>query len=169
MIIEETDLRYYIAESTLPNAGYGLFAKEPLKRGDWLEIIGPLVKKGSVADQCTHYAKRYKFAALDLDFKIVPMGYGGIVNHTDDPKKQNCELTVVPDEQKRNPYAAHVVYRFLRDIPEGEELLGNYGEDVGKEIQKLAENTAYHKEQESEWERFLKHNCYDMKRLCDML
>jgi len=167
--VEETDLRYYVKESTIPNAGYGLFAKEPLKRGDWLEVIGPVVKKGGVSDKCTHYAKRYKFAALNLDFKIVPMGYAGIVNHTDDPTKQNCELTVLPDKQLRNPYASHVVYLFIRDIAVDEEILGNYGEDISREIKKMSENAAFHEENGDQWGRFLKHNCYDLKRLCDML
>jgi hypothetical protein len=168
IVVEETDLRYYVKESTLPNAGLGLFAKEPLKKGDYLEVMGPVVKKGSVADQCTHYAKRYKFAALNTEFKIVPMGYAGLVNHTDDPAKQNCELTIVPD-QPRNPLSSHVCYVFTKDIAVDEEILGNYGENVGKEIKKMNENASYHEECLGQWVRFLKHDCYDLKRLCEML
>lgn len=61
-VVEETDYRFCIKTSTLPNAGLGCFAKEKIAKGECLEIIGVLVRCQSPADRCTHYANRYKFA-----------------------------------------------------------------------------------------------------------
>lgn len=169
IFIEETDTRFYIDKSTLPNAGYGLFAKVKIKKGDWLEVIGVMVKKGGIADQCTHYAKRYKFAGTKDDSKIVPMGYAGIINHTADPVLQNMELTCERGLSKRSEHSSEVVYKTLRDIEPGEELLGNYGENIGKEIEKVANNISYHETMKSDWEMFLSYNLYDLKRLTDLL
>ena len=40
IVVEETDNRFYLKASTIKDAGMGVFAKEPLKKGDYLEIIG---------------------------------------------------------------------------------------------------------------------------------
>lgn len=126
-IVEETDNRFEIKKSTIDTAGWGCFAKELIKKGDFLEIIGIIVKPGSLSDQCTHYAKRYKFAASERqDAKIVPMGFGGIVNHTNDEEKQNVFLTYLPrNRSKRSVHSTQAVHMALRDIQAGEELLGN--------------------------------------------
>ena len=93
IIFEENDDRFYVKESTVNRAGKGLFAAKEIKKNSWLEITGVLVERGSVADDCTYYANAYKFAAnvvrkgdkVDVgQFVIVPMGYAGIVNHTDE-------------------------------------------------------------------------------------
>lgn len=157
-ILEETDLRYIIAPSTLPNAGFGLFAKEFLARGDYLEIIGVLVRLDGVADKCTRYAMRYKFAGSKLNAKIVPMGYGAIVNHCDDPAKRNCEIVVIKGLTKRNPNSSEVVYQFTRDIMPGEELLGDYGENLSHEIKKF--NEGVEAVQDVELSRFRSYNLY---------
>lgn len=164
--IEEEDNRFFIKESTIPNAGLGCFAKENLKKGDWLEVIGAYVKKGSAADICTHYAKRYKFAGNpNLDAKIVPFGYAGLVNHSDDLKLQNCQLIFDKKRLKRNQNAGQVFYLFIRDIAEGEELIGNYGPDVGGEIEKISKNANYLTSQQETVEEFLSYNLYNLKNL----
>jgi SET domain-containing protein len=157
-IIEETDNRFYIAKSTLPNAGFGVFAKEAIKKDDWLEVIGVMVKKGGIADQCTNYASKYKFASSKFDAKIIPIGYAGIINHTTDPILQNMDLVRVKGLRKRSPHASEIIYKAIRDIEPGEELLGNYGEQIGQEIEKV-----------SEWETFLDYNLYNLKTLIDNL
>lgn len=170
-IIEETDTRFYIDKSTLPNAGLGCFAKELIKKNDFLEIIGVMVRNGSIADKCTHYAMRYKFAAtLKKEAKIVPLGYGGMVNHTDDPYLQNVQLAYLDrGRTKRSEHSTQAAYLALRDIQPGEELLGNYGEDVGREIEKFNENVDQINNEKYKWERFLKHNLYGLKDLIDSL
>lgn len=128
IFVEETDNRFYIKESTIPNAGFGCFAKEKIKKSDYLEIIGIKVKYGSLIDLCTKYAKNYKFSAEgNFEECIIPMGYGGMVNHTDDQDLQNVAITYLPpDVPVRNQHAGRAVYMAIRDIEENEELLGKY-------------------------------------------
>ncbi len=167
IFVEETDNRYYIKESTLPNAGWGCFASTLLKKGDWLEIIGVYVKKGGIADQCTHYAKRYKFAGSPkMNAKILPMGYAAIVNHTEDPNLQNCALEYVAGLSKRSDHSGQVIYRFIRDILPDEELLGNYGPDIAEEIKKITTTTGFTDSNKIEIERFLKFNLYNLSEIC---
>lgn len=168
--VEETDTRFYIKESTLPNAGYGCFANTFLKAGDWLEIIGVYVKTGGLADECTHYAKRYKFAGSPKkNAKIVPMGFGGIVNHSDDAWLQNCRLEYVAGLNKRNEHSGQVIYRFTRDILTNEELIGNYGPDIGEEIKKMNTNVDFLDNNIEEINRFLKFDLYDTNSIVDKL
>ena len=170
IFVEETDTRFYIKESTLPNAGYGCFANTFLKQGDWLEIIGVYVKTGGIADECTHYAKRYKFAGSDqMNAKIVPMGYGGIVNHSDNTSLQNCKLVFDKGLVKRSQHAGQVVYKFTRDIMPDEELIGNYGPNVSKEIQTYSSNVGFIDNNKIEIERFLSFNLYNMKDIVNKL
>ena len=57
----EDDHRFSIDRSTIPGAGNGLFANEPLAEGDRLEVIGPLIRAETPSDLCTAYADRHKF------------------------------------------------------------------------------------------------------------
>lgn len=164
-IIEETDTRFYVEKSTLPHAGLGCFTTGPLKKGDWLEVIGVQVKSGSVADDCTHYAKRYKFLASDKDYKIVPMGYGGMVNHTDNGANQNVELVRI-NLPGRGP---EIVYQALRDIEPGEELLGYYGDQINTEIEKNVANLSYVEQNQADWAKFLSYDLYHLKCLEEAL
>ena len=112
MTIEEKDDRVYIAPSKIPGAGKGLFAKVPFAAGDVVEVIGILVRTNSIADECTRYADAYKFRVGD--FLLIPMGYGGIVNHSSSP---NMEKII----------KGQCVYlRALRLIQKDEELLFVY-------------------------------------------
>ena len=167
--IEEIDDRFYIEKSNLPHAGYGCFAKTLMKKGDWLEIIGVLVKTDSVADECTHYAKRYKFMGSKKGYKIVPMGLGGLVNHTDERAMQNVQLTCIPGLAKRSEHSSEVVYQALRDIKPGEELLGYYGDQINSEIEKNITNLSYVEENRADWQKFLSFDLYHLKCLEEIL
>lgn len=165
IIIEENDTRFYSDHSTLPGAGLGCFAKELIKKGDYLEVIGVMVKKGGVADKCTHYAMRYKFAGSKLDTKIIPLGFAGLVNHTDDKLLQNVEIRNVRGLQKRSLDASEIVYMAIRDILPGEEVLGNYGEIIDIEIKKIAENQRFYDKNRLDWEKFVSYNLYGLAEL----
>lgn len=169
IFVEENDDRFYIDNSTLPNAGFGLFAKEKIQKGDWLEVIGIMVKKGGIADKCTHYANRYKFAGTKDDAKIVPMGYAGIINHTDDLKLKNVELTCIRGLSKRSQHSSEIVYQAIRDIEPGEELLGNYGNYLSKRLEQTNDNLDFHKKIKTDWDDFLKHDLYNLKKICTIL
>src|SRR3990167_4871707 len=128
-LISEEDHRFYVKESTLPNAGMGCFTRVPLKPGDYLEVIGVYVSCNGPADKCTHYANRYKFAAKEnYTCYIVPMGYGGMVNHANEPSQQNVEIRWIKHMGKKSQHAGEIVYMVIKDIAVDEELLGNYGE-----------------------------------------
>jgi hypothetical protein len=170
IFIEEIDERFYIAPSTLPNAGYGCFAKFFISKGSWLEIIGVYIKTNGIADQCTEYAKRYKFAGgPQMNAKIVPMGYGGMVNHSDDPKLKNCELIFDKGINKRSQHAGQVVYKFLRDVLPDEEVIGNYGQDIGKEINKINENLGFMTANKEQIDKLLEHDLYNLNTVLKSL
>lgn len=187
--VEETDHRFYITESTIPNSGLGVFAKVKLHKGDFLEIIGVITECGSVVDQCTHYANRYKFAnEPEKEFKnvLIPMGYAAIINQANTKEQQNCSITHLPDKclkcqgsscslcggsgilnrVSRNSDGGRCVYLFLRDIEPGEELLGHYSKKIG---QLVVDGQKFTQEESVEWEKFLKKNLYGLGVLLDDL
>lgn len=156
MLIEEKDNRFYIDKSDINNAGFGVFASQDISEGDYLEIIGVMVNVNSVADRCTKFANKYKFAANFSDKysrHIIPMGFGAIVNHTNDKNLQNVELRYIKHNSK-NISAGSAVYYFIKDIKKGQEVLGNYGEEFDKIIT-----------EENYWEMFLDLELYNFKKL----
>lgn len=153
--ISEKDERFYVAQSRQNGAGRGLFASVPIKKGEHLEVIGVAVDRGSPADLCTSFANDYKFAADYSDsFKkhIIPLGYGGIVNHANEKKDQNVEIKYI---KKRSELVC--VYSFLRDVEKDEEILGDYGDEFSKFLAS--------REDEAEWVSFLGLGLYNLGRL----
>jgi hypothetical protein len=115
MIIDEAeDPRFYIADSTIPGAGNGLFARLPLPAGDRFEVIGVQVRRESISDLCSRFADAHKFR--NGDYLLIPLGYGGMVNHSASPNLEK----VFED--------GHVYLRALRDIAPDEELFFTYTE-----------------------------------------
>lgn len=180
--IEETDDRFYIADSGIQNAGKGLYAKVRLNKNDFLEIIGVTTTCGSVVDRCTSYADRYKFANEPEEkfvHSLIPMGYAAIVNQANSPEQQNVSITHLPDEvqcscggecevcggtgkirrRPRNPYGGSCVYLFLRDIRPGEELLGNYNKKIG---QLVVSGQRFSPEDSEAWKEFLQLDLYGL-------
>jgi SET domain-containing protein len=162
--IEEKDLRFYISESTQPNAGRGLFAAQSIRKGDHLEVIGVMVDRESVSDICTSYANAFKFAADYSDsYKkhLIPMGYGGIVNHANNKKDQNVEIRYIKKGSENI-----CVYYFLRDVKKDEEILGNYGEGWNALDKWVKEaNSDQSDDEHSEWISFLELNLYNLGKL----
>jgi SET domain-containing protein len=87
MLIDEGDDRFYVADSTLPGAGRGLFTKVPLRKGDRLEVVGVIVRRDSASDRCTHFCDHHKFRIGESQL-LVPLGFGGMVNHSPTPNLQ---------------------------------------------------------------------------------
>jgi hypothetical protein len=137
-----------------------LFAKEKLKRGDFLELIGVQVGMNDITHVCTHYANKYKFAATDKnpDRYVVPMGYAAYVNHC--TEKQNVQITALKNRPKRSSHSGQIVYLFLRDIEEGEELLGDYGPMWATTFEWL-------EKVDEDWQTFVDHNLYRIKEFQD--
>ena len=138
MIFEETDDRFYIATSNIPNAGRGLFAARQIKQGEVLFVSGVLVERGSEADKTTYFLDTYKFAAdpkvkdNEIDYGkyvICPLGYAALVNHS---TTNNVEIRYSGDEflHEKSLHTTKVVYFFVRDVEQNEEILGNYGNQI---------------------------------------
>ena len=137
ILFEENDDRFYIKESTLKGAGKGVFAKRDIAKDEYLHISGVMVKRNSIADECTYFFNSYKFAArvkrqgelVDIgENVIVPLGFAGIINHIDD-ERQSVQIKYVGDQYpSSNPHSGKAVYWFIRDVKKDEEVFGNYGE-----------------------------------------
>jgi hypothetical protein len=158
MILKEKDLRFRIDRSTQPDSGLGLFAVQDIKKGDDLEVIGVLVERGSVSDSCTAYANSFKFAAdFDDKMRLVPFGYGGMVNHANEKASQNVEIRYAD---------GRVYYHFIRDVMAGEEVLGDYGEGWRAVSEWTKEKIAQADEfDEDEWNTFLRFDLYNLGKL----
>lgn len=110
--VVELDRRFRIDKSTQQGAGQGLFTRRNLSKGDQLDIVGAVVTER----ECVKYADNYNFVNNRGECWI-PLGFGAIVNHANNPAHQNVEYINDPKP----------AYKFLRDIEEGEELLTSYG------------------------------------------
>ena len=87
MRVDEEDDRFYVAESTVPGAGRGLFTKQPLRKGDRFEVIGVIVRRESTSDRCTHFCDHHKFRIGESQL-LIPLGFGAMVNHSPTPNLQ---------------------------------------------------------------------------------
>jgi hypothetical protein len=163
--VQESDLRYFIDKSTIPEAGLGLFASQDLKADDWLEVIG--VRVDGVSNSCSKYGERYKFLGPDMKSVILPLGYAGLVNHTNNRFKQNVEIRCMDKGfNKRSHHATQIVYYFLRDIAKGEELLGNYGDEYTSILSQFLKDTRVIEDNDEDWKKFLS---FDLYRLGELL
>ena len=81
MLIDEPEDRFYVADSTIPDAGNGLFTRQAMRKGDRFEVIGVLVRRDSLSDKCTHFCDHHKFR-IGEDLLLIPMGIGGMANHS---------------------------------------------------------------------------------------
>lgn len=110
--LDDADDRFELRPSTVPAAGLGVFARAALPAGATLEVVGVFVRRESVSDRCTHFADHHKFRVGDR--LLIPVGYGGLVNHSRDP---NLEKVIDGDR---------VFLRALRAVAAGEELFFRY-------------------------------------------
>jgi SET domain-containing protein len=115
MIAAESDPRFYVADSAIPGAGRGLFARVPLAAGEDLHVIGIVIPANTTSDECTRYADEYKLRVGDS--LLIPVGYGSMVNHSS--HAPNMEKVLVGG-------AVHL--RTLRPIAANEELLFRYSD-----------------------------------------
>ena len=135
-LIEETDARFEARPSTIPNAGLGLFAREPIRQGDCLEVLGVLVRRDSVADLCTAYASRYKFDARPgkSERVILPVGWAALANCARTPAEANATIAYDAGRQPQSEHASGLVLRFARDFEAGEEVFAWYGYQAVSEL-----------------------------------
>ena len=161
-VIEEHDNRFYIAKSTLPHGGLGVFARNIIRRGDYLEIIGVMVENDSAADDCTHYTNNYKFSARlkNSTRKIIPLGFAAIVNHALDQKNMNMAMAYIGGP-KQNEHSSNLALVAVKDIYPAEECLHFYGDKWNKNL-KWKSSAIEVTEKESEWDKFLSYKLYNL-------
>ena len=116
MIVDESDPRFYVAPSTIPRAGEGLFARADLPVGARLAVPGMLVRRGSASDRYTAFADEYKFRVGD--YLLIPGGIGAMANHSAQPNLRK----VVEGEA--------LFLELTREVPAGEELCFAYSDDA---------------------------------------
>lgn len=116
----ETDDRFALGPSTVFGAGQGVFTRVPLAVGDELEIVGVKIAAHSPSDLCTAFADQHKFRLGGQ--LLIPLGYGGMVNHSDQPNM----IKVIDGDR--------LVLRALRPIAAGEELFHAYNEEAQKRL-----------------------------------
>ena len=110
-----------VAKSRVPGGGYGVFAKQPIKQGEVLEVA-PFIEVPSkfVFDQ-PNLLQNYVFTShCKPNHVLVVFGYGSMYNHS--IPKQNVYYRI--NGHNKNRFLDFVA---LEDIPVGVELLINYG------------------------------------------
>ncbi len=115
----------YIAKSDIH--GYGVYAKEDIKKGDIVEqalyptqILEPkyVYLDGKVTIENVDSMSSYRFAAPDnLEYWILPMGNAMCYNHNSEPNIQWIHST----EERI------LIFTALKDIKKDEELTFDYG------------------------------------------
>lgn len=113
MLVNEEDGRFYVADSTIPGAGNGLFTKVPIRKGERLEVIGVMVRRDSPSDRCSHFCDHHKFRVGE-DLLLIPLGFGAMANHSLTPNLQKV-------------FAGDRLYlEALRDLAANEEVFFTY-------------------------------------------
>ena len=113
MLVNEEDGRFYVAGSTVPGAGKGLFTKVPIQKGERLEVVGVMVRRDSASDRASHFCDHHKFRVGE-DLLLIPLGFGAMVNHSLTPNLQKV-------------FAGDRLYlEALRDLPADEEVFFTY-------------------------------------------
>ena len=101
-----------IGTSGIPNAGYGVFTLEPLKKGEIVcECPTIKVKSGELL----------KYIFDEDNTPYLCLGFGTLFNHSDTP---NLDYKVENDL---------IIFFTTRDIDIDEELFIDYGEEYNKE------------------------------------
>ena len=114
----EKDDRFFIYTSTIPKAGFGLFAKKNINKGDKLYVFGIKIPLDSDFNICTGYARNYKFAdPTNSKNCIMPLNYAGMINQNLD----DLNATI-------NNNGKDVYFEFTRDINANEEIFTYYGD-----------------------------------------
>lgn len=163
ILVREDDPRFYLSQSTLPNAGLGVFTNVNLKAGDFLEIVGIEVEEESDANRCTHYAHGYKFASGNKGRLIIPLGFAGMVNHATDHQGQNMELEYLPRKKTKNVNAGSAILRVIKPVKAGDELFHYYGRDLDKELKWKSE--ALSQDVGQDWRELIEMDLYGLGAL----
>lgn len=114
--------KIYVADSTLPGAGRGVFAKELIREGECIERC-PVIALPDAKDRDrlrkTGLVNYYFLWGDKRDRTAICLGWGSVYNHSFSP---NARYEKVMEDRRMDFFA-------LRDISPGEEILVNYNGD----------------------------------------
>ena len=103
--------------------GRGVFAGRAYRKGEVIEVCPVLTLAEGTVEAALGALDRYLFKWGKAEDRLaIALGYGSLYNHSPDP---NARFTprIATDE---------IVFRALRDIAEGEQILINYHWDEGE-------------------------------------
>ena len=109
----------YVAQSKIPNAGYGVFANRDFKKGDIIERAPFLEVDTPYGNELMQYVFQ---SHLTPNKSIIVFGYGSIYNHSLHP---NIIYSISP----KLPSDRLFTYQAFKNIKKGDELYINYGKD----------------------------------------
>lgn len=108
--------KIYIAESTISDAGLGVFANALIKQGETIEICPVLVVPRSDYPELKKTILRNYYFMWGRVTAAICFGFGSYYNHAYSPNAT----------YKKNIKAKTITFVALKDISEGEEITVNY-------------------------------------------
>lgn len=111
----------YIRRSRIPDAGYGVFCGKPIRAGDVIEVAPFIEIPREIVYANPNILWKYVFTSHNSPHKVIlALGFGSMYNHS--TTNPNVGHFINPhDPQRLLNFCA------LKDIPQGSELLLNYG------------------------------------------
>jgi len=114
---------FQIKESSLKDAGRGLFATKDYKEGDIIELCPAIIVDNNMDG--SNLISHYLFSSYGEDKTLVAFGYCSLINHSEE--KRNCSWEISEDDKVVKMFA-------IKDIKEGEEFFSHYGDEYWKTI-----------------------------------
>src|SRR3989344_1580911 len=114
-------IRRKVVVKKIRGKGRGVFAAEPIRRGDVIEEAELIIISEKELDQIVG-TKLYDYTFEWGRGAAIALGYGGLYNHSYDPNT----------EYLRDVEAKRLVFQAVRDIAIGEEIITNYNGEPGE-------------------------------------
>ena len=107
--------KIYVKESTIPQSGRGVFAKDRIANGEIVEVAPIIVLDFSDFIE-TRWNLMFEYYYWLDEYVVLALGYGSLYNHSTNP---NCDYII--DRERRR-----ITYTAIRNITQDEEILLNY-------------------------------------------
>ena len=114
---------FQIKESSIKDAGRGLFATKDYKEGDIIELCPAITVDNNMDGN--NLISHYLFSSHGEDKTLVAFGYCSLISHSEE--KRNCSWEISGDDKVVKMFA-------IKDIKAGEEFFSHYGDEYWKTI-----------------------------------